>query len=255
MATALGCMGFTFNMGMFFKGAATPTCDPNDTPNLQLFLDASDTSNLYQGAGEISPVTADGHLVQRWYNKVDTSQYCEQTTSGDRPVYRASAINGRSALEFDVSKYCATAQTAGNFFDPDNFTTFVVSKPDSTSIVLRVGSGSSLALSMGNVNGSAYWLNSNGGTYFGAPAGGHVAISQMKQGSPDYFYNGKSTALSGFVGGGTLGGMGDPVYVGADLGGVSYFDGMIGAVLIYDRALTTTEITDVGSCLMSKFGF
>ena len=67
---------------------------------LQLWLDASDTSTLFNATTGGSLVAADG-AVARWEDKSGNGRHATQATSGSRPLRRASGLNGLGALDFD----------------------------------------------------------------------------------------------------------------------------------------------------------
>jgi hypothetical protein len=65
-----------------------------------LWLDASDSSTLYDAVTGGSLVAADG-LVARWEDKSGNARHATQATSGSRAVRKTSQINSKDVLRFD----------------------------------------------------------------------------------------------------------------------------------------------------------
>jgi hypothetical protein len=83
------------------SSAVTPVAfSPSFISGLQLWLDASDASTLYNATSGGSLVAADGG-VARWEDKSGNGRHATQATSGSRPLRRAAGVNGLGALEFD----------------------------------------------------------------------------------------------------------------------------------------------------------
>ena len=88
-----------------FKRAGTwPTAfvNPTNLAGLQLWLDASDASTLYDATTGGSLVAVDG-AIARWEDKSGNARHVTQATSGNRPTRKASVLNGRDAILFDGS--------------------------------------------------------------------------------------------------------------------------------------------------------
>jgi len=69
---------------------------------LQLWLDASDASTLFNATTGGSLVAADG-AVARWEDKSGNGRHFTQSTSGSRPARKTNQQNGLDALLFDGS--------------------------------------------------------------------------------------------------------------------------------------------------------
>ena len=59
--------------------------------SLALWLDAADAASMTQSGG----------LVSQWNDKSGNNKHATQATSGNRPTFTASALNGKSVLTFD----------------------------------------------------------------------------------------------------------------------------------------------------------
>lgn len=94
-------------------------------PNgLQLWLDASDASTLFDATSGGSLVVADGG-VARWEDKSGNGRHFTQATAANRPQRKVADINGRDCLRFDGTNDILTrTQEAWAHTVPLNF--FVV---------------------------------------------------------------------------------------------------------------------------------
>lgn len=80
---------------------------PADTTTA-LWLDASDSSTLYDATSGGSLVAANGD-VARWQDKSGNSRHLTQSTLASRPVRRVANQNGLDIIEFNTDQWIATA--------------------------------------------------------------------------------------------------------------------------------------------------
>jgi hypothetical protein len=101
---------------------------------LQLWLDASDASTLYDATTGGSLVAADGG-VARWEDKSGNARHMTQGTAGSRPTRKTAIQNSLAVLRFDggdsVSMPSSTATF--NFLHDGDSTVFVVFKAGTTA--------------------------------------------------------------------------------------------------------------------------
>jgi len=72
--------------------------DPTDIAGLRLWLDADDTTTLWQDAGGTVPVGSNGDLVRLWQDKSGNANHVATINDGDRPNYNTSTgFSGTSA--------------------------------------------------------------------------------------------------------------------------------------------------------------
>jgi hypothetical protein len=76
--------------------------NPTNLIGLQLWLDASDASTLYNATTGGSLVAADG-AVARWEDKSGNNRHYTQATAENRPLRRLAVQGGRDAIGFDGS--------------------------------------------------------------------------------------------------------------------------------------------------------
>lgn len=100
---------------------------PTNINGLQLWLDASDTSTLYDATVGGSLVTTDGSAVARWDDKSGNSRHATQTTTNDRPLLKTAVRNGRNVLRFDG---VSDSMINGIGWNYTNYTIFAVTAPN-----------------------------------------------------------------------------------------------------------------------------
>ena len=86
---------------IFETGPQAPAFAPTDISGLQLWLDAADSSTLYNATVGGSLVTTDGSAVARWADKSGNNRHATQTTANARPLLKTAVKNGRNGLRFD----------------------------------------------------------------------------------------------------------------------------------------------------------
>jgi hypothetical protein len=92
---------------------------------LSLWLDASDTTTLFQDTAGTTPVTADGQSVACWKDKSGNAYSFTQATSGNRPTFRTAALNGGNILRWNgTSQYLQSSTTLPFFASPSSGGTF-----------------------------------------------------------------------------------------------------------------------------------
>jgi len=88
---------------------------PTILAGLQLWLDASDASTLFDATSGGSLVAADGG-VARWEDKSSNSRHATQATSGDRPLRKTAVQGGRDVLRFDGSSDRLSISDSRDYF-------------------------------------------------------------------------------------------------------------------------------------------
>jgi hypothetical protein len=163
-ATATGTAGQIAYDGEYFyvaTGANTwkrtalatwATFTPATITGLQLWLDASDATTLYDATSGGSLVAADGG-VARWEDKSGNARHATQGTSGSRPLRKASVQGGKDVLRFDGSNdslSIASSTATFKLLHSADSTVFLVFKSGTTAnpgqagyVVLATGNGSS----------------------------------------------------------------------------------------------------------------
>lgn len=100
-------MGFFQTSGIlnrrgFFGGvSAAPSFVPTDLTGLIMWLDANDTSTLFDATSGGSTVTTNDTAVARWQDKSTSAKHFKQATLNNRPKLFTSSQNGKNIIRFD----------------------------------------------------------------------------------------------------------------------------------------------------------
>jgi hypothetical protein len=103
---------------------------PDDLSGLQLWLDASDASTLYDATTGGSLVAADGG-VARWEDKSGNDRHATQGTAGSRPARKTAIQGGLDVLRLDGSDdfmSIASSTATFKFLHSTQATVFFVAK-------------------------------------------------------------------------------------------------------------------------------
>jgi len=246
---------------------------PTSISGLQLWLDASDASTLFDATTGGSLVAADG-AVARWEDKSGNNRHATQATSANRPVRKTTIQNGYDILRFDGSN--DYIQTAG-FSKPGALTCFVVLKANSWNgstyraflnhgyVISAPSSGMAAAIAGSDLR---EWLQ-NDYLFLGNGADAGVAPRAIGPASAgtDYrvlAFNLSSTVSRGYVNGNTATSRVETTAavntasgqfgVGGSTASTEFWPGDIAEILYYDTVLSSTDRYNVTSYLMSKWG-
>ena len=108
--------------------AVTPSAlpVPQTISGLQLWLDASDASTLYDATSGGSLVAADG-AVARWEDKSGNETHATQSDANGRPTRKVSLLNGNDGLRLSADQMLVNVSYATT-----DHTFFIAVKPTST---------------------------------------------------------------------------------------------------------------------------
>lgn len=231
-------------------GAIAAPYVPPDFPVISGLFIHLDASNL--------PGAVDGVAVTTWTDIGPNNYSPTQATSGNRPIYRATGLNGKPALEFDGSND-NLAKTFGTTY----------AQPNTLFVVMKVPSGGIPASGQfpwvdGSLSTNRHWL---GSTSLSAPKtlgiwAGDPFLKGTETAEGTYIfrsvYNGASSSLhdsgglraSGTTSTGGLSG----ITLGSRYDNAQYTKSLIAEVIGYNRVLTSGEIADVEGYLLAKYG-
>jgi hypothetical protein len=244
---------------------ATTSFAPTDIAGLQLWLDASDASSFTFSSGSV---------VSQWNDKSGNSRHMSQSTVANQPS-RSGTQNGRSTVVFDGSNDYMTFDAGSDAIDISPWTWFAVVKDTSSGNSRRILSARRSA------TGSADFQA--GGAIFGYRDTGPAldifsagATPASRAYSASTWFLGRSTvdgssnmqvavdsvAASSSAGSSsvnarylTLGGAtdpsGNPPLAPA---ATEVWLGEIAEVILYNAALSGTDISNVESYLRTKWG-
>jgi len=136
------------------RGGTWPVAfvNPSSIAGLQLWLDASDATTLFDATSGGSLVAADGG-VARWEDKSGNARHATQGTSGNRPLRKTTVQGGKDVLRFDGSNdfFSLSAVTTTS-----SYTSFFVFRRTSAGI-----NSVSLGPATASSNYAAWWFSDN----------------------------------------------------------------------------------------------
>jgi hypothetical protein len=246
---------------------------PTAIPNLSLWLDASDSSTLFDATSGGSTVAADG-AVARWEDKSGGGRHFAQSTANNRPLRRTAQYNGKDVLDFDGVNdgFFGTASGGINSTEYRYFIT------QSEHSIFVVGIADTVGTNSANsYQNEAFYGDGNGHISLYLRSNGNVGVANYDSGGYDNVttaYSAGSLALFGVeLSGGSLrlrlngqsesttaSGAFAPVgtsslQVGQNYNAADYcLDGKIGEMLIYRRALNSANRQAIEGYLAHKWG-
>jgi hypothetical protein len=141
------------------------TFDPKTIPALTLWLDAADSSTLFDASVGGSNVITQDAPVTRWKDKSGNNFDAIQSVENSKPILKTAFINGKNCIRTDGVNDFLTSQA--NFNGYQSFTCFMVTKSSGTA-----------SLSFG-ANG-----NNGKGAYFASNYGGGLTFNSSVAGIP-----------------------------------------------------------------------
>ena len=226
---------------------------PTSVPNCALWLDAADSSTLFQDTAGTQPITTNNSIVRRVNDKSGNARNI--TTSNSTNTYTVSQLNGNSSVRVPSDSGFRTPSFAVS--STDSVSVFVVIQQSSTytsnTAFIRNESGASTALRM-QVEASFMRINTSG-------VGNSPSSMLTNLGNPNiYGVTFNSTTQISYLNGsstGTLTGTSANTLNTADVYGIFTNTGPNGylyEVLVYSTALTTTQRQQVEGYLAYKWG-
>ena len=255
----------------------TSVFTPNLISGLQLWLDAADSSTLFDATAGGNLVTTDGSAVARWADKSGNNRHATQGTANARPLLITSVKNGRNIARFDGSN--DFLRTISSFSSPTNASVFIVSRSNtwfnssSYRSPFAHGYKESTSTTTGiipiSITGTSFqdWSYNN----INSMGSGYLASRLPRASSTNYnlsdyrlysvllgptttrvFLNGvRSSTLREVAG--NIQSFTDTATVGWSGGYVEFWNGDICEIIYYDSALTTTQRQSVETYLNSKW--
>jgi hypothetical protein len=212
------------------------TFSPDSVAGLQLWLDSSDASTITQSSGSVS----------QWNDKSGNNNNAVQATGSLQPTYPGTSFNGLSTVSFNGNGYLGITPITLT-----NCTVFIVAGSTDSS-------GNPFLASL--LDGNVYIGNYSGSFYFSFDEGPSVPFTATA--SARNFWGLSNVALNtstANVGTSATASYGSSLSGSiSDIGGrrayVDFVTAKMGEVLIYDTALTSTQITQVLTYLSGKWG-
>jgi hypothetical protein len=236
---------------------------PETISGLQIWLDSSDASTLYNATTGGSLVAADG-AVARWEDKSGNGRHATQATSGSRPLRKANQRNSLDAIEFNGTSHFLDFSSELSF---TQYTAFAVVKRSSVS-----GTAGVFCADDGDGTRAAQMIRVNGGapesiSFSETMGGAATASSSLTVSANEWFVataRQTSSALAIYknaTAGASVSATHHSTAVSPTLGRVLkniadnfLWNGNIGEVIFYNSALSDAGRAAVESYLMTKWG-
>jgi len=227
--------------------------DPKSISGLALWLDASDSSSYTIATG-----------VSEWRDKSGNNRTFSQSTGNNQPTVAANAQNGKTAFTFDG--------TNDSFSGPFTFSltsthsVFVVTNPAVRKVASFLAGATAIELIYGDgsasFSGSKFGVFGVGRAVYGGgtiTTGAYQVVSAVCSGSTmptnlSMWTNGSGGAVSVETSGtDPVAALTAPLTIGTSAAS-QFWNGSIGEMLIYSRALNNTERLMVERGLGKKWG-
>lgn len=245
----------------------TSVFTPNLISGLQLWLDASDSSTLFDATAGGSLVTTDGSAVARWNDKSGNNRHIIQGTANARPLLRTFIKNGKNVLRFDGSNDALAI--ASPFANTSNASfAFIAFKHNSTTQTGTSGADRILNISFNGTNNRCYagsgsaFTDSKIGAALGRAGTDNInttraidlnslllAFGRNNNSAGQVLINSASAGTLTPVNGGSA--TTQFIQVGGAFNG--YLNGDVYEVLMYSAPLTTLQRQSVESYLNNKW--
>ncbi len=233
-------------------------------------------------ASNLDQAYSDGDTVSNWPEKVANNNATAPTTP-EAPTLSVNGIKGNSALTFDGSDVLTVNHSSE--YDLNDFTVVTLFKADSSSLTENIGTINNKQTA-DKFNDRNWWISLDNGNGF-AGGNGALALRTSSSGSivsleasdKNYIddepylsvalvnstadqasFRVESVEKDAATGIGQPEGSGAPIGFGAEISGSvdsgfdRFFAGELGEILIYNRSLQPSEITDLETHLDDKWG-
>ncbi|MEI7425019.1 MAG: GDSL-type esterase/lipase family protein, partial [Candidatus Staskawiczbacteria bacterium] len=241
----LFCLGFLF----FAENVGATT--PDQISGLKLWLDAS------QGVTTDGTTPAvDGNTVQQWNDQSIGGYNAIQLTADSKPIYKTNVMNGKPVVRFGGGQKIITSNFLDSSFNT-SLTFFIVTATDNRGIQISTsnqgttwytGNDSGAIFETDNLSKQQSMMKDVGGISLSNP----TIETLVYNGSQKVMHlNGISNTLSAT---GNLG-LSGALTIGT-LSTVDMFSytGDIAEIIVYNSVLTDTQVEQIESYLMSKYG-
>lgn len=247
-------LGLSLRQRLLLGGYSGGVIAPFDPLSLSpaLWLDASDTATVLHTA----------NAVYEWRDKSGNSRHALQGTSGNRPVTNTRPQNSLNAIDFNGTSHSMLLPSYFDNLSTKDFTVYVVFKPDTSTgndvlfsqqtTASRCNSLSYTSTATQAVCGNFSAISNQ--VTMAMPTTPAVFMFKKNATTGRAFYNGLfgevKTPVAGWTA--TFG-----THIGAFNNGVfsDWCDGLMCEFFIFESDLSETQINNLNSYAMSKWGF
>jgi len=209
---------------------------PRAIPGLVFYVDASYITGLN-----------DGDSVTTWSDLSGNGYDATQATAAKKPIYKVNIVNGKPIVRYDGNDDEVEASFSTLAQPLTIGVVFIRGATGAERRIIDAGSGNVCAI---NITSTGI-LQGNAGTALNIPtlaAGNHIVIFQANGTSSIGRYDGSQ--VTGNAGTNSLAG----ITIGASRLGVSYFNGDVAAVVVYNSAISAANISRLERYWSSHYG-
>jgi len=229
-------------------GGSAPSFSPLDIPGLALWLDASDSTTLFQDSAGTTPATADNDVVGCMSDKSGNGYHAVQVTTANKPLLKLAQQNGKSVVRFDGVNDNMLANFGATISQPGTLL-FAFNPKGSSANYLCDGVSPLYRWALYSIGGVHMYAGTGFSTGFGWPSQMAIATAVFNGASSIARRNGAQTA-SGNAGTNSLTGL--TIAGRVEPGSPLTVD--IAELLLYTGALSTPNIEALEAYLNAKWG-
>jgi prepilin-type N-terminal cleavage/methylation domain-containing protein len=220
-------------------------------------LDASSLTAMFQDSTGATAATTAGQRVCRWADNSGTSTHAVQPSTAMCPMYGSDAKGGY--LDFNANGFLTVTPT----LSPD-FTVFVVAQSDTPTwnayawLMSGRGANGLILHAVPGTRSIGFYVVAGGATYLGGTTVGDVTVPHIYKlsatgSTPTGYYGVDSVSTAYTMSAGTRTAGAVQIRLGSDDLADRLGDGKYREVLIYNRALSTAEMSQVEAYLTTKW--
>lgn len=101
-------------MAVVYGTSSAKSTFPKTINGLKIWLDANDTSTLFDNNTGGNVITTNGTSIGRWEDKSGNGKHALQNTAGVRPTFATNIQNRLNCIRFDGTKYFNSIDTSSS---------------------------------------------------------------------------------------------------------------------------------------------
>lgn len=260
---------FTPDLAFFAGSTSTNSLSPTDIGSVRLWFDATVAASMETTTGGGTP-TPDTGVVARWTDQSGNGYVITQGTAANQPHKFDNIQNGQSIVRFDGGDYIFTETDLPIAQNVSGFTIATVGKITTTATTnnfIQFARGTSATGPRGLLRANTVY--EGGGRRLDTDATGiisdgvpetssfHVIIfvANCSAGTAEILVDGTSVNgdQSFQTAGNTSNTLSLRTSVGSSLSFADFFNGDIGEITVFDKALSATEVAGLNNYLKAKW--
>jgi len=235
---------------------------PKLIPGLRLWLDANDSTSLYDSVSGGSNVAADSSIA-RWEDISGENNHAIQNDSDKRPLRKVSSRNSKDTILFDGSNDCFVVP---NFWLQSHFSVFIVQScavgESNTKLWLEhsATANNNSGFYFQGMNGASWKIKRGSNEHAGLVGGSdwigdNWSIASWIYNGTGYLYKNGSLASSGSDGGSSISNtiIKDTLNIASRNQTNLFLNGSIAEIIIYDKPLPNLYRIGIENYLKNKW--